>query len=254
MGESVQVIDRAFDILEYLSLHTESKGPSEIAKATELNKTTVYRILNSLQKRGYVDKNVDEGTYHLGVKLVQIVSNHINNLELQTEARPFLNELQSTLGLVVHLGILDHHEVIYAEKIDIGPNLRRYAQIGLRVPAQCSSLGKCLLAFCSGDEVDFYMRNCKFEAYTSNSITSLKMLKNQLRQVRLEGWGMDNEEYIPDHRCIGAPVYDYRGEVIAAISASGSKHQLGDDRIKEVVQIVKQTAADISKRLCYTVG
>lgn len=252
MAERVQVIDRLLDVLEYLSLTQEPKGPTEIAEAVGLNKSTVYRLLSTLHQRGYVDRNETDGTYSVGVKLVEIVSNHINNLELQTEARPVLNELHDALGLIVHLGILDRHEVVYVEKMDIAPNLRRYAQIGLRVPAQCSSLGKCLLACMSGEHLEFAMAKCRFEPYTPKAITSLHQLKEHLRTVRRQSWAIDDEEYMPGHRCVGAPVYDYRGETIAAVSASGPVSLLTDERVPDVVRQVKQAAAAISRRLCYT--
>jgi len=251
MAEQVQVIDRALDILEYLSLAQGERGPTEIAEAVGLSKSTVHRLLATLQGRGYVEKSAAAGTYRLGVKLVEVASNHINRLELQTEARPILNELQHRLGLIVHLGILERHEVVYVEKMDIEPNLRRYAQIGLRVPAQCSSLGKCILASLSLEELVAAMTDCRFEKYTNNSITSLEGLREELRRARAQGWAMDNEEYLVGHRCIGAPVLDYRGETIAAVSASGPVSLLGDDRITEVVAEVEQAARLISRQLCY---
>ncbi len=252
MDGQVQVIDRTLDILEYLSLTQASKGPTEIARAVGLNKSTVHRLLAALLGRGYIEKNDVDGTYHIGIKLVEIVSNRINNLELQTEARPVLNDLHDALGLIVHLGILDRHEVVYVEKMDIAPNLRRYAQIGQRVPAQCSSLGKCLLASLSGGQLEFFMADCAFAQYTQNSITSLRELKEHLRIVRSRNWAIDNEEYIPGHRCVGAPVCDYRGEIIAAVSASGPVALLTDERIPEVVEQVKRAASLISRKLCYS--
>ena len=251
MAENVQVIDRVFDILEFLSLSQNEKGPTEIAEAVGLSKSTVHRLLSSMHARGYVDKNEKEGTYYIGIKLVEIVSSHINSLELQTEARPILNELHDELGLIVHLGILDKHEVVYVEKMDIAPNLRRYAQIGLRVPAQCSSLGKCLLASMSGEEQERAMAHCRFEAYTDNTITDTVKLKEHLREVRRQGWAIDNEEYMDGRRCVGAPIYDYRGETIAAVSASGPISLLTDERIPEVTRRVQDAAATISRKLCY---
>lgn len=251
MSDAVQVVDRVLDILEYLSEEQQPRGPTEVANATGLNKTTVYRLLSSLQQRGYIEKNDTQGTYRIGVKLVEVASNHINNLELQTEARPYLHEMQSELGLIVHLGILDKHEVVYVEKMDINPNLRKYAQIGARVPAQCSSLGKCMLAGLSSDELAHSMRRCKFPRYTERTITSIRELKTYLQKVRKQGWAVDNEEYSPGQRCVGAPIYDYRGDIIAAISASGPTNLLTDERIPETVKCVTKTAAEISRKLCY---
>jgi DNA-binding IclR family transcriptional regulator len=251
MSEAVQVVERVLDILEYLSQERSPRGPTDIANATDLNKTTVYRLLSSLHQRGYIEKDESSGTYRIGVKLVEIVSNHINNLELQTEARPYLHEMQSELGLIVHLGILDKHEVVYVEKMDASPNLRRYAQIGVRVPAQCSSLGKCLLSGLSSCELADAMRGCRFPKYTEKTITGLRELKLYLQKVRRQGWAIDDEEHTPGQRCVGAPIYDYRGDIIAAISASGPTNLLTDERIPDTVRCVTKTAVQISRRLCY---
>lgn len=250
MDGQVQVAERIFMILEYLSQTSEAKGPSDISAATGIHKSTVYRLLSSMAEGGYVER-MENGTYQIGIKLVEIVSNHINSLELQTEARPFLNALRAELGLVVYLGILDRHEVVYIEKMDISRNLRLYAQIGMRVPAHCSSLGKVLLSSLPGDDLDYLLQSIRLEVYTKNTIDSPDALKAHLRQVRQQGWGMDNEEYIVGQRCVAAPIYDYRGEVIAALSASGPTTLLTDERLREVVDRVKETAAQISRRLCY---
>lgn len=251
MEQSVQVVDRIFDILEYLSQSNEPKGPTDIATATGIHKSTVFRLLASMCSRGYIEKIESDGTYHLGIKLVEIASNHINNLELQTEARPFLSELHASLGLIVHIGILDRREVVYVEKMDISRNLRLYTQIGMRVPAYCSSLGKCLLSRLSGEDLEDLFFNFELVRYTPNTITSLQELKPHLRQVRGQGWAIDDEEYIIGNRCIAAPILDYRGEIIAAVSASGPVSLMTDARIPEIAEQVSGTAHLISRRLCY---
>lgn len=250
MSESVNLVDRIFVILEYLSLATEPKGPTDIAQATGLHKSTVHRLLTAMSERGYVEKD-KSGTYRIGVKLVEVASNHINNLELHAEARPFLNEIREELGLSVYLGILDNREVVYVEKLDSGRNLRLYTQIGLRVPAYCSSLGKCLLANMSGDDLDYLLYGVTLDKFTENTITSKKQLKTHLREVRKQGWAMDDEEYIVGNRCVAAPIFDYRGEAIAAVSVSGPASVLDEKKLAQVIKRTKETAAKISRQLCY---
>ncbi len=250
-GGGVQVVERALDILEQLSQAAGPIGPTKIAMATGLTKSTVYRLLATLCNRKYVEKNEEDGTYFLGPKLLEVASLHISSLELQTEARPFLTQMAANLNLTTHLGVLDAHEVIYVEKLDQVPSLRLYSQIGQRVPAYCSSLGKCLLACLSGAQLEEALRGCRFQKYTDATITNLRSLKQQLREVRNQGWAIDDQEYTLDHRCIGAPVYDYRGDVIAAISASGSLANLPLERVPTVVREVKETAGQISRRLGY---
>ncbi len=250
MEENVRVVDRVFDILEALSASSSPLGLSEIARKTGMSKSTLHRLLFSMCARHYVEKNADS-TYSIGYKLIETVSLHINHLELLTEAKPFLTNLMRDLDLTAHLGILDGCDVVYLEKMDIYPNTRLYTQVGYRSPAYCSSMGKCLLACLSGDELDEALYHCKFEKYTPNTITDARAFKRYLRIVRRQGWAMDNEEYQIGHRCIGAPVFDYRGSPVAAISASGSISQLPDDKLELVIREVKESAARLSQRMGY---
>lgn len=142
-------------------------------------------------------------------------------------------------------------DVIYLEKLDIYPNTMLYTQVGFRSPAYCSSMGKCLLSCLSGDELEDALYGCTFKKYTPNTITDIREFKKYLRSVRCQGWAMDDEEYPLGHRCIGAPVYDYRGTPVAAISASGSVRQLPDNILDSVIREVKQAASDLSRKMGY---
>lgn len=251
MEENVRVINRAFDILEVLSASAAPMNLSEICRTTGISKSTAHRLLSTMHDRHYVEKNSDN-TYSIGYKLIETVSMHINHLDLLTEARPCLNHIMHTLELTAHLGILDGCDVIYLEKTDVYATHREYTEIGYRSPAYCSSMGKCLLSCLSGSELEEVLQNCSFRKYTPNTITDRTQFKRHLKIVRHQGWAIDNQEYQIGHRCIGAPVYDYRGAAIASISASGSILQIPDERIDTVQQYVCQTANELSKRLGYT--
>ena len=140
---NVQSIDRALDIIEVLSQENEGLGVTEIAGRIGLPKSTAHRIITTMAGRGYLNKT-DRGTYKIGLKLIEAVSCYINSLELQTEARPYVAQTTSELGLTSHLGVLDGDQVIYIEKMDVFSNVRMYSQIGVRVHAYSWSLGKCL--------------------------------------------------------------------------------------------------------------
>ncbi len=249
--KSVQSIERALDIIENAATGRDGKSLTEIAAQTDLHKSTVHRIIATLLKRGYLDKT-EQGNYKVGLKLIEIASYYINDLELQTEARPYVANITSHLGLDAYLGILDGDKVVYIERMDVVSAVKLYSQIGHRVNAYCSSLGKCLLANYSNEELDEIMADCSFIKFTPNTITDMEGLRAELAKVRKQGWAIDDEEYEPGHRCVGAPIYDYKGDIIASISASGDKHVLTDDRIEEVAEYVMKAASEISKDLGYT--
>lgn len=248
---SVQSIERALDIIEVIAVSPRGKTLTEVAKAVDLHKSTAHRLLSTLQARGYV-KRSDDGVYRVGLKLVEAVSFHINNLELQTEARPFIAKITATLGLTAHLGVLDEDKVVYIEKMDTISNPKLYSQIGLRSYSYCSSLGKCLLSNYSKEELYHILKDCSFIKFTPKTISNVEELYRELQQVRMQGFAIDDEEHEKGHRCIGAPIYDYRGDIIAALSASGDIRILTDDRISEVAQYVKDVANELSHIMGYT--
>jgi DNA-binding IclR family transcriptional regulator len=249
--KSVQSIDRVLDIVESLSTRQGGLTLTELAKSIDLPKSTTHRLLSTLVRRGYAAKREDGG-YQIGLKLIEAVSYYINSLELQTEARQFLARLTVELGLTAHLGVLEGDQVVYIERIDVLSGVKLYSQIGLRMHAYCSSLGKCLLASLSGEELKQVMARCFFERFTPHTITSLSALRADLKKVRTLGYALDNLEYSLNNRCVGAPIYDYRGETVAAISASGPPAILTEERIPEVAKEVVAKAKAISKNLGYS--
>lgn len=250
MEEKVRVLDRAFDILEILSVRNAPMSLSEIAAESGLSKSTVHRLLTAMLARSIVAKT-DDGAYTIGYKIIEMASMRINDLELVTEAAPYLSKIARELDLTAHLGILEGAEVVYLEKLDGHPNAQRYTQVGQRSPAFCSSIGKCLMAGMSRDELDDVLDECDFKRYTPHTITNRRDYIEHLRQVRQQGWAMDDEEYEVGHRCVGATVYDYRGLPVAAISASGSVNLLTDDRLEGTIEKVKEWAGQLSRQIGY---
>lgn len=248
---AVQSLERALDIIEVLVTRPEGAGVSRIAEITDINKSTVHRLLATLLERGYVAQ-LPGGDYKVGLKLIEAASCYLNGLELQTEARPYISKITHELGLTAHLGILEGDKVVYIEKMDVVSNIQMYNQIGVRVPAYCSSLGKCLLSRYSGEELDEIMDESKLRKMTEHTITTMEDFHEEMKTVRSRGWAIDNEESEYDHRCIGAPIYDYRGDIIASISASGSNTAVPEDRIEEIADYLKKIALEISEDLGYS--
>ncbi len=248
--KGVQSIDRALDILEAVAVREEGRSLTDISDYVGLHKSTAYRIIMTLVNRGYLEKS-REGNYRIGYRLIETTSYYINNLELLTEARPFIAEINTHLGLASYLGVLDGDQVVYAENINAPSASRLYSVRRTRVNAYCSSLGKCILANYSNSELEDIMKDCSFIKFTPNTISDMQQLHAELAKVRKQGWAMDDEEYETGQRCIGAPIYDYKGDIVAAVSASGEKHVLTDDRIDEVAQYLVKKAFEISKCLGY---
>lgn len=246
----IQVIDRVFDILELLSQKEDGMGVTEIGRCLDLNKTTVHRIVNGILKRGYVEKT-ERGQYRLGLKFIALCSHRLNSIELTTEARPYLLALTNLYGQCTHLAILDKNEAVYIDKVEVERNLRMYSEIGRRVPVYCSALGKCLLFDKSAAEMIAVLESSPYVKRTEKTKNDTNELLEEITQSARRGWSIDNEENEKGICCIAAPVRDYSGKIIAAISISGPISVFSQEKIKEIAAKVMESASAISKQIGY---
>ncbi len=244
---AVQVLDRALDLIELLSLESSGLGVTELGARLSLHKSTVHRLLSALAERGYIEK--DDGRYRLGLKFVELASLRLNQLELKTEASPTLRRLASRLDRVAHLAILDGIEAVYIEKLEPQASLRMYSQIGRRIPVHCTALGKSLLSGLSETELNTLTARITFERFTQATLTTPELLKEDVVRTRQRGWSLDDEEYERGIRCVAVPVRDYTRRVVAAISVSGPARV--EDRMEEVAYQVQDAAFEISRRMGY---
>lgn len=247
----VQTIDRTLDIIELLANAKEGLGVTEIGQNIGLHKSTVYRLLTALSNRGYIEKDPKNSTYKIGLKFIEVSGLFLKKLELKTEALPFMRKLAEIIGQPVHLAILEGAEVVYIEKVELVNSIRMYSQIGRRVPAYCSAIGKILLAGLNTDSLREVLENIKFERFTPNTIISKRELLREIEQVKEKGWAVDNEEHEPNIRCIAAPIIDYTGKIIAAVSVSGESRIINYESDLEIAGHVIETARKISTRMGY---
>lgn len=249
MSNSIQVIDRALDILEILCVEKDGLGVTEIGNRLALHKSTVHRIVSALAERGYIEKDPNRSVYKIGLKLIELSSVYLNNVELKTEARPYLRELAFKYNLAAHIAILDGNDAVYIDKVDTVGDIRLYSQIGRRIPVHCSGLGKCLFMGLSDSEIEDAFTGYQFKKYTSKTITGVAEFKKQLAEARIAGYALDDEEHDEFIRCVAAPIYDYRDNIIAAVSVAGPSDIISRERDTETGAFVKDIAAKISSRM-----
>jgi len=249
----VQSLDRAFDILELLSREQHGLALTEIGNRLDLHKSTVYRLLQALKQRGYIEKNA-KGSYRLGMEFIELSSLYLNNLELKTEAQPVLRELSSLSGNTAFLATLQESEVVYIDKMETFNSLRKYSIIGQRAPLYCTALGKSMLTGKTEEQIRRLYRDRELTVFTEKSISSVDDLIEEIENTRRRGWSLDDEEYEEGLRCIGAPIRDYRNEVIAAVSTSGYASVITRERVEEIAAYVVKAARDISQLMGYRSG
>jgi len=245
---TLQTVERALMVLEIISV--QPKSQKELEQATGFNRSNVRRLVFTLMNKGYIEKD-SSGKYTLGLKVVELSSIRLNQVELKTEAAPLLRELSLKTNQVCHMGIYSKGEVVYIEKIQPINSISMYSSIGVRIPVYLSSMGKVLLSQFDDEEVKRILKSTHMEKRTKNTHTDIGAVLDEVRNVRKNGYAVDNEENEDNIFCIGAPVYDYRKKIIAAISTTGNNREyLSLD--SGIIALVKNTAEEISKRIGYT--
>jgi IclR family transcriptional regulator, KDG regulon repressor len=250
----VQVLDRAFRILDILADGNACIGLTEIAERLELHKSTAHRLIMVLESSRFVERNVATGKYQLGSRLMELGLSAASRLDVYDLARPHLRILATETGETAHLAVLRDGEVVSLVKAESSQNLRTPITVGTRTPAHCTSLGKAMLAFAPDEQVADFLSNRTLKAYTRNTITSATRFKKELRLVRERGYSIDEEEREVGLRCIGAPVWNSAGEVIAAVSIAGPVFRITKDRIPALSNAVMSGARRISASLGYRAG
>jgi len=247
----VQVLDRALGLLEVLS----SEGPEltlvELSKRLGLHKSTVHRLLMVLERHRFVERSLQNGGYRLGIKLFELGSKAVMYFDLRERARPHLERLVFMTGETAHLCILDEGEVLYLEKVESSRTVRIPSSIGRRNPAHCTAVGKALLAYLPEKELNDLIKRRGLRAYTRNTITTLAQLRGELQRVRERGYAVDNEEIEEGLKCVGAPVRDYSGKVVASMSIAGPAFRLTENQIPLLAESVMGVANDLSAEIGY---
>ncbi len=250
-AKGVQTLERALDIIELLTIQREGMGVTDIGARLNLHKSTVHRLLSSLAERGYVEKENSRSTYRLGLKFVEIGSLRLNQLELKTEASPILRYLAERSRQPVHLAILDGADAVYIEKVEAVSNLRMYAQIGRRIPAYCSAIGKALLIDLNKTDLEALVSKISFVRHSPKTRLGIQALTEGIEQGKKLGWTMDDEEHEENIICVASPIRDYTASIIASVSASGDRQIMTQDRIQELSLMVIDCALTISRRMGY---
>jgi DNA-binding IclR family transcriptional regulator len=242
---SVPVVRSTFHILEELA-RSQPLGLKEITQKTNIAKSTVFRILNTLMQIGYVirDSNRD---YRISPALGRLVNEESFSEELRRLALPLMLELRNKFGETVNLGVQQFDKVTYVEVVPSEFALRLQESRGASVPVHASALGKAILAFSPQDVVERLVRHHHFEILTPNTITRADDLLAEIKRVHTAGFAFDRGEGSLLAVCIGAPILDAEGNAVAAMSISGPASRFNPKRDSPVITSLLKTTAELSR-------
>lgn len=252
MSETLlQTVDRALSLLEILAHHREGLRPVDLAREMDLNKVTVHRLLSTLSQRGFIERDPSGQRWQLGLKMIELSSLRLNSLELKTEAQPILRRLVQQSGQAAHLAIRDRDEIVYIEKMETVYSMRLYSQIGKRSPVHSTALGKVLLSGLTDRELGDLLDSTRLVGVTDKTLTDRQALRREIARVRRQGYALDRAENEAGVYCLAAPIFDYRGQIIAALSTAGDRKDYLKRPDHPLIEQVRQAAAEISRRMGY---
>ena len=246
--DGILVLGKVQAVLAAFTGDRERAGPSEIAAGIGANKSSTYRLLNSMAKVGLLDRSPD-GTFGLGLWLMELGSLVGSRIDLRSAASSELNDLQRATGLTAFLTVLHGHQATCIDRLP-GSNVDVLAlRLGGVLPLCCGAGPRTLLAFLSPQEQERYLAGAPFEARTTHSLTSASALRDDVERTRREGYVVSMEDVTLGVAAIGAPVFDSSGHVVAAVSVAGLRHEFEGERELRLASIVKSTARRISAAL-----
>ena len=246
-GNPIQVADRLFGTLEYLAEHGRC-GLMQLSQAMGLNKSTMHRILCSLQYLGYVQQNEPDNTYELTFRIVGLANRKMAGADLITAIRPYLRRLMEISGETVHFVKREGGEAVYVDKVEsISQSVQLISRIGNRIPLYRSGVGKAMAATLPESEVRAIWQESRIEKMTPCTITDYDRYLEALKLVREKGYALDNEENETGVRCIAASLMLNGQAADYAFSISAPAGRMDDARIRELAVHVLAIKAEIEQ-------
>jgi DNA-binding IclR family transcriptional regulator len=249
----VPPVARAIALLRHIAAGNRCRNISRAAKATGINRTTLIRLLATLEEEGMIESIPDEGGYRLGTGLVTLAAEALHGRGVAQVAQPFLAELVRELNLSAHLGILEGREIVYLERVTPNSHLASNVREGTRLPAHATTIGRILLADLAPEELRGRYTGVRLDAYSEKTRTSLAALEMQLAEDRALGiaWSMANFE--PEIGSAAALIRDHREQAAGAVNVTGhaSIFEPGNPRMVVIERALKKAAQGISEALGY---
>ncbi len=251
----IHSVDHAFDVLEAFRANEPELGVTQLAKLLNLHKNNVFRILATLESRGYVEQNPRTGNYRLGLKAFEAGQAYLRHTSLLSVAHPQMEALSTELKENTYLAVLRGDYVFYLDEIIADQTIQVISRLGTRVSPHCTATGKVFLAYLENSLVEDLLETMTLEKLTPQTITDKRKLKTEIKKVGEGGYAVDNEEWTQGLKCVAAPILDYYGKIQGTISVSGPSDRLPEERVvEEIIPAVVDHANEVSRKMGFLIG
>jgi DNA-binding IclR family transcriptional regulator len=249
MTKSVPAVERAFAMLEALDYARSGMNIADLSRKLAIPRSTAHTIALTLERCGYLTRDSSQRNCMLSSKAYMLGRDAIRPERIARVSERLMRRLSSNTAMTSHLAMLEQNQAVYIQKVQ-GPGLLCVdTYLGKRTNLHCTGVGKVLLAYSPGGFQQKVLSRGIFARYTRNTITLASALREEMRRVVENGYALDNQEEELDIRCLAVPVFSLRGELLAALSISGTAAQLNDERIPMTLLQLRQSARMIAKQV-----
>lgn len=221
---------------------------TQIAEQIGIHKSTVHRLLATLEGKRFVQRDPATGTYRLGIRLLQMAYLTLEHNDLRRLAAPFLLNLREQTRETIHLSVLDDTVVVFLDVVESPQRVKLAAAIGQRLPALATASGKSVLAFMPDETVRHALER-GMPQYTQNTLSSPEAFFEDLRLVRERGFAFDEQEYEDGINAVAASILDLDGQPIAAVAVAGPAYRLTRERMIEIGPLITAATQAIAQEL-----
>jgi len=244
-----QSLTRALTLLERLSETPNGLSLTDLSYQLGMPTATVHRLLSTFEEFDFTEQDAEQGLWFVGLKAFTVGNAFLHRRDIVASARPHMQALVEQCGETVNLGVIDDGEAVFISQVESREMMRMIVRLGSRSPIHASGVGKALLAHLPEQQLARILQQRGLTRYTERSIDNPAQLREELERVRQLGYALDDEEHAVGLRCVAAAIFDQNGQALAAISLSGPKARITDNRLDELGVAVRQTADEITQAL-----
>lgn len=247
----IQSVSHALDVLEQFYLNVDEIGVTELSKRLKLHKNNVFRLLATLEARGYIEQNRATENYRLGLKCLQLGQTYVQQMGFLHQAKSTLEELVKSAKESSFVAIRKGTAIVPLDFLEARSAVRVVSFLGTTLPLHCTAPGKIYLAFDSEEGLNQSIPE-KLDRYTDRTIIDRRILLEQVKEISQSGYAMEQGEFMEEVISVAVPIHDYTRTLVGSLAITGPAHRLTSEKIqKEVVPLILKGGSELSKRLGY---
>lgn len=250
----IQSVAHSLDVLEQFSGDAEELGVTELSKRLKLHKNNVFRLLATLESRGYIEQNRATENYRLGIRCLQLGQSYVQHMGLLRQAGPIMHELVRQANETTYLALLRRGAIVPVEVFEADRPVRIVSQLGEALPLHATAAGKAYLAFESEEDLRALLPD-GLQRFTDKTLVERSALVQQLKGVTQSGYAVDVGEHVEDIRAVAVPVRDYTRNVVGTLAIAAPASRMSPERVeKEMAPLVLKAGRELSSRLGFDLG